>query len=180
MKHTRFGSTTLLSRHRVMPMLAAAALAVGVMAIAAPAQAATPAFQMPFTCGYWWPATTYPDHQSNAIDWNIPGTADFGRWVRAGASGYARGYYGSTGYGNHVIVTHADGWTSLYAHLSTIAVPSGGMSVSRLTKVGEVGSTGNSTGPHLHHEQRLYGVRQPIRANGVRVYPGNSYQSANC
>lgn len=65
------------------------------------------------------------------------------------------------GYGNTVVVSHGDGITSLYAHQSSIAV-SNGQEVSRGDIVGYVGSTGWSTGPHLHFE---------IRVNGVAVDP---------
>lgn len=55
----------------------------------------------------------------------------------------------STGYGNHVVLEHSDGWYTWYAHLSEITVALHDP-VSRGQKIGEVGSTGNSTGPHLH------------------------------
>lgn len=58
-----------------------------------------------------------------------------------------------TGYGKHVIVTHANGYKSLYAHMSKILVSEGQMVSAGLT-LGEVGSTGRSTGPHLHLEIR--------------------------
>ncbi len=64
-----------------------------------------------------------------------------------------------TGYGNRVIVDHGDGLTSLYAHLSKITVKIGD-EVSTFTKIGEVGSTGRSTGPHLHLEVRKNDLRQ--------------------
>ncbi|HYH45598.1 MAG TPA: M23 family metallopeptidase [Thermoanaerobaculia bacterium] len=54
----------------------------------------------------------------------------------------------STGYGYHVIVEHAGGVRTRYAHLQTVYVTSG--AVSRTTPIGLVGNTGNSSGPHLH------------------------------
>ena len=56
-------------------------------------------------------------------------------------------------YGNRVIVTHPDGTESWYCHLSAFSVKSGA-SVATGQQVGRVGSTGNSTGPHLHLEVR--------------------------
>lgn len=60
------------------------------------------------------------------------------------------------GLGNHVIVDHGSGVTSVYAHLSSIAV-SDGQEVNIDTTLGFVGSTGMSTGPHLHFEIRVNG-----------------------
>jgi len=54
-------------------------------------------------------------------------------------------------YGKHVIVAHANKYTSLYAHLSKIYVQEG-QTVDTKTIIGEAGSTGRSTGPHLHLE----------------------------
>jgi murein DD-endopeptidase MepM/ murein hydrolase activator NlpD len=60
----------------------------------------------------------------------------------------------SSGYGKLVVISHPGGVTSMYAHLSRIAV-SAGQSVVAGTLLGAVGSTGLSTGPHLHFELRL-------------------------
>lgn len=58
------------------------------------------------------------------------------------------------GYGNYVILQHADGLRTLYAHLMTWTVKPG-EAVKRGQLVGLVGSTGNSTGPHTHFEVRV-------------------------
>lgn len=57
------------------------------------------------------------------------------------------------GYGNHILINHGDGVWSLYAHLSKVYVKSG-QSVNKNTILGVEGSTGNSTGSHLHLEIR--------------------------
>ncbi len=60
------------------------------------------------------------------------------------------------GYGNVVMIDHGNGWITVYGHLSQInVVPCQG--VSQGTIIGLAGSTGNSTGPHLHFETRLNG-----------------------
>ncbi|MFF3928558.1 peptidoglycan DD-metalloendopeptidase family protein [Streptomyces hirsutus] len=59
-------------------------------------------------------------------------------------------------YGNHIRMAHAGGLSTLYAHLSSMAVKTG-QRVAGGARIGAVGSTGNSTGPHLHLEARRNG-----------------------
>ena len=61
------------------------------------------------------------------------------------------------GWGKLVVVAHADGVRTLYAHLSSIAVRVGQLVVTG-DRVGTVGATGDATGPHLHFEVRLRGA----------------------
>lgn len=72
-------------------------------------------------------------------------------------------WYG--GYGNCIMIDHGNGYKTLYGHLSVIGV-SEGQSVSQGAVIGAVGSTGNSTGPHLHFE---------VYANGSRIDPEQFY-----
>ena len=86
------------------------------------------------------------------------GAAAAGRVVFAGFDG--------GGYGNLVEIAHGDGVLSMYAHLSAFAVRLG-QSVVTGTRVGRVGSTGESTGPHLHFEVRVRGAAvDPVSALG--------------
>ena len=79
--------------------------------------------------------------------------------------------YGSYGYGNYVIINHGKNTTdgnvyiSLYGHASSLAV-SKGQKVTKGQVIAYVGSTGNSTGPHLHFE---------VYQNGKRVNPLQFY-----
>jgi len=82
--------------------------------------------------------------------------ATIGTPIHAAASGTIihAGWLG--GYGNLVVVDHGDGLATAYAHASAILVGVG-QQVSQGDTVSLVGSTGNSTGPHLHFEVRDHG-----------------------
>lgn len=70
------------------------------------------------------------------------------------------------GYGNYIIINHGNGLKTLYAHLDSVSVKQG-QSVSRGQTIGIMGSTGNSTGIHLHFEVHLNGqIQNPINYLG--------------
>jgi len=66
---------------------------------------------------------------------------------------------GNTGYGNHVVINHEDGTQTLYAHCKEVTVKKGQI-VNQGEKIALVGTTGQSTGPHLHFEVRVNGIRK--------------------
>lgn len=84
-------------------------------------------------------------------------TAPYGQEIRAAQSGRVilAGRFG--GYGNTVVIDHGDGIATLYAHQSDLSVSYGDV-VDAGQRVGFVGSTGLSTGPHLHFEVRVNGT----------------------
>ncbi len=107
------------------------------------------------------PITGKPGQFHGGIDIGAPR----GTPIRAAADGTAYPYSGPS-YGNYVIVIHGGGVSTLYAHAQKTMVAAG-QTVSRGDTIALVGSTGDSTGPHLHFE---------VRENGVRVNPMNYYK----
>ena len=91
--------------------------------------------------------------------------AGYGTKVSAADSGTVIMAQYNGGYGNCVVINHGNGMTTLYGHMSQINV-SVGQSVSKGDSVGLVGSTGVSSGPHLHFE---------VSVNGSRVNPLNYF-----
>lgn len=69
----------------------------------------------------------------------------------------------SQSFGNWIMIEHENGYTSVYAHLNSMAVRNG-QAVNKGDQIGLTGSTGRSTGAHLHYEVRLNGT--PVNPNG--------------
>ena len=76
--------------------------------------------------------------------------ANTGESVYAFADGTVRAIGEDGGYGKYIIIDHADGYSTLYAHCSSLCVSSG--NVSKGDVIALVGSSGAATGPHLHFE----------------------------
>ena len=88
--------------------------------------------------------------------------AGTGTPIRAAKDGTVTFAGTMSGYGNVVIITHAGGLSTLYAHQSQLAVSGGPVSQGQV--IGYVGTTGHSTGPHLHFETRIGGTPEdPMR-----------------
>jgi murein DD-endopeptidase MepM/ murein hydrolase activator NlpD len=106
-----------------------------------------------------WPTAGYVSQGY----WRGHPAIDIAGWLGAPVTAADAGYVilagggWNSGYGNYAIVDHGNGFTTLYAHLSTIFVQPGA-TVSRGQQLGTMGNTGNSTGPHLHFEIRYNGV----------------------
>lgn len=104
-----------------------------------------------------------PEVRHNGIDIATPR----GMVIRAAADGIvAYSDNGLRGYGNCVILVHANGWVTLYGHADRTTVQPG-YRVRRGERIGFVGSTGRSDGPHLHFE---------LRVNGEPVDPLESFE----
>jgi murein DD-endopeptidase MepM/ murein hydrolase activator NlpD len=162
----------LVDRRRLLGLITAT-LAVGVIPeawLAEAAYGATPRWNRPFD--KWVPITssfgvrvdpiTGERRQHNGTDYSYGGI--LGYPVRSIAAGTVTGVtYSAAGLGHHATVTHADGWRSVYGHLRDVPVVRVGAQLAAGQHLGNVGSTGRSTGPHLHLE-----IFHP---NGHRVDP---------
>lgn len=99
-----------------------------------------------------------PFSQAREFHGGIDFRGKVGDAVAATADGIVEKARYEKGYGKHVVIKHKKGYKTLYGHLSKINVAKGQKVVAG-EKVGEVGSTGRSTGPHLHYEIIRYGRR---------------------
>ena len=136
----------------------------------------------PSSSGYQWPLpasnlkltsafgyrihpVTHVPHSHTGIDV----AATTGTPITAAKSGQViiseEGTGSTWSYGNYVVIDHGDGTTTLYAHMSYRAVSEGDI-VTQGQYIGDVGATGNVTGPHLHFE---------VRVNGQRVDPESCF-----
>ncbi len=143
--------------------------------------AGRPNFQLPFPCGQVWAGQTRTNHSpQRSVDFNR--TNDLGDTVVAAFGGTVTrvANEGSVSYGRWIEIAHGGGWRTRYAHLSTQNV-SVGQNVKRGQKIGTVGSTGGSTGPHLHFEERLNASAVSATFNGrTALYFGTkNYTSQN-
>ena len=103
------------------------------------------------------PSITYHGVRYRHFHTGIDIATAFGTPIRAAADGQVINTgFSSYGYGLHVIVSHNPQLATLYAHMSKLAVAQGQV-VKQGQVLGYEGSTGNSTGPHLHFEVRING-----------------------
>ncbi len=142
--------------------------------------AAGPDFELPFPCGQQWTGSSRSGHSPSyySIDFNAPD--DLGKPVLATAPGTvitAKTLSGS--YGRYVVIDHGNGYSSLYGHLNAI-VATVGQTVDQGDLIGYLGTSGNSTGPHLHFEERLNGAYFPPYFHRATFHINSSIVSANC
>lgn len=115
------------------------------------------------------PITGKPQHHTG-IDIPAPSGTD----ILAAKSGVVTTSTYNNSYGNYVVVSHSDGTSTLYAHMSRRGVSKGEV-VSQGQYIGDVGTTGSSTGNHLHLEVRVNGSRvDPTQYFSVALYMGGA------
>ncbi len=108
---------------------------------------------------------THPITGTRKLHKGLDISASKGNPVIAAASGTVVKSYFSSSYGNYVVISHGGGMMTAYAHMTRRMV-SAGQHVSAGQQIGTVGSTGNSTGPHLHFE---------VYMNGSTINPMNYF-----
>ncbi|GAB7045584.1 hypothetical protein JCM9534A_07100 [Catenuloplanes indicus JCM 9534] len=162
-----------------------------------------PAFQLPVACGETWRLSTYPGHGDFDVDlyptsgetWGRPVLAAYaGTVVRAGINGRLgertpdnpRGPMGRGG-GYWVRIDHGGKWSTLYLHLLEPPMVTEGQRVEMGDQIGKLGSTGESSAPHLHFEQLRDGEKVESYFAGERsgiTHDNEEYAvnhtSANC
>jgi len=110
-----------------------------------------------FGCNSYWfeqyePSCPYPHRIHTGIDIAAP----WGSPIVAADTGVVYLYPGTYGYGNYIVMIHGNGYSTLYGHLSSFQPGlQSGQIVARGDLIALEGSTGNSTGPHLHFEIRV-------------------------
>jgi murein DD-endopeptidase MepM/ murein hydrolase activator NlpD len=104
---------------------------------------------------------SHPIYGSRRLHTGIDLDADSGDPIYAAGAGVVLSAGWRGGYGNCVVIDHGGGIGTLYGHMSSLGVSTGD-TVGQGTRIGAVGSTGASTGPHLHFE---------VRTNGEPVNP---------
>jgi murein DD-endopeptidase MepM/ murein hydrolase activator NlpD len=110
----------------------------------------------PFGCSTLLGEPYEPRCPTRHIHQGIDLAGPYGSRIFAADAGIASTYSDGYGYGNYVIIIHGNGYSTLYGHMASFAIRNG--AVGRGQVIGYEGSTGYSTGPHLHFEIRYQGT----------------------
>ncbi|TWP49905.1 peptidoglycan DD-metalloendopeptidase family protein [Lentzea tibetensis] len=147
-----------------------------------------PPFLLPFACGQEWVAATRSDHSPNpnSLDFTKVGGGSNGQPIVAAAAGRVTFAGWDSGGGWMVNISHANGWGTTYLHMIERPSVGNGQNVYQGFQLGKVGSTGNSSGPHLHFQQWRTSPSNTVRSefNGWQVTVGvgrsQRLKSQNC
>lgn len=108
----------------------------------------------------------HPIYKTSKMHEGIDFTAPVGTDIYAAGNGTVKEVvYGDRGYGNYVLISHGFGYETLYAHMSKVKARPG-QKVKRGDVIGNVGSTGASTAPHLHYEV----IKQGSKINPINFF----------
>jgi murein DD-endopeptidase MepM/ murein hydrolase activator NlpD len=162
---------------RMLAVLASLLVGAATLVVVPTEAMAAPNFKAPFPCNQRWTYSHHDGEVRRALDFvRSDGGVTNGTPVLASAAGTAHRFSQPSGAGNYIAVEHGGGWKTYYFHLSAYSVAEGAQ-VSQGQQIGVTGSTGNSTGPHIHYEQLYNGVGQNIVINGSGLaYPGSYNQ----
>ena len=146
---------------------------------------AMPPFKSPYPCGQSWTYSHHDQEVRRALDFVDNGGNTDNAPVLAALDGVATRHYQEGGAGNYIVIEHGGGWKTYYFHLQAYSVEDGTF-VTTGQEVGRVGSTGASSGPHIHFEELYNGEGKDIWLDGQALapYPGTygqkSLTSQNC
>ncbi|MGI8676291.1 MAG: peptidoglycan DD-metalloendopeptidase family protein [Nocardioidaceae bacterium] len=159
-----------------------AGTALTLLGLSAPAVASpVPDFEAPFPCRQLWSAASRPEHSPSRYSVDFNRDDDYRNAVLSSAAGVVTSVtdVGGTSYGKYVVVDHGGEWSSLFAHLDEQWVVTGQW-VDQGQYIGLLGTSGGSTGPHLHFEQRLNRINQPAVFHGNALVYNTEIRSRNC
>lgn len=128
-------------------------------------------FPVPYSRVYY--TALYPRYPSGGVHHGIDICVEggsYGKNIVAAQAGTVLIAGWEKSFGNYVLIDHGNGFSTLYAHASRLVV-SKGQTVTKGQKIAEIGSTGNSTGPHLHFETRVNGRR----VDPISYYPNKKH-----
>lgn len=171
-----------MSLRRTIPALATAIAVAGLLALPAATGATAAAHQeLPFGCGERWTGTTRPTHSPSTLAIDFNRDRDLGRLVVASSGGVVSRVEdaGDRSYGKWIRIEHADGYSTLYAHLSAQWVVTG-QRIDQGAPIGRVGDTGGVTAAHLHYEQRLGNTVQRAVFHEAPFVYGSTVASEDC
>jgi hypothetical protein len=126
-----------------------------------------PLFQLPFPYGQRWRLSTYPGHDNYDIDMIRASGSTNNQPILAAYDGKVVEAGWNNGGGNYVRIDHGHGWATLYLHMIRSPIVRVGQRVSQGQHIGNVGSTGDSSGPHLHYEQLYHDTKTEAWFNGT-------------
>lgn len=170
------------ARRLVQTLCTGAVSLATVAATAGVAEAApqTP-YQLPFACEQEWSGSTRSYHSPSpySVDFNRPD--DLGQPVLAAATGVVSSVVdlGGRSYGLYIKISHGNDESTLYAHMdAAYVVP--GQRVDQGQLIGTLGTSGGSTGPHLHFEEKKGSSVVPPYFDGVAYKMPQTSASKNC